>query len=121
MADSTDLDLATLARINAREFLQAFLEKLGDGLDTSNVGDIEELTSSDSVDGIHIECVHAEGGGEGEGEHVERVFAIYAPGNETLGYMRVTGFYQSYNGTDYNDDWTLVEPREVVVTQYFDI
>lgn len=121
MADSSDLDLATLARINAREFLQAFLEKLGDGLDTTNVGDIEELNSGDSVDGIHIELVHEEGGHEGGGEHVERVFAIHAPGHEILGYMRVTGYYASYNGTDYNDDWTLVAPREVVVTEYYDI
>lgn len=120
MADTTDLDLATLARINAREFLQAFLEGLGDGLDTTDVRDIEELNSGDTVDGIHIELVDEEGGHEGGGEHVERVFAIHK-GAEILGYMRVTGFYQSYNGTDYNDDWTLVEPREVLVTHYFDI
>lgn len=126
MADTTDINLAALARTNGRQFLSAFLEGLaeqadGETLSTSDVYEIEELDSTAIVDGIHLELVHSEGGHEGDGEHVERVMAIHQLGNGILGYIRVTGFYQSYNGTEYNDDWTLVEPREVVVTQYFDI
>lgn len=120
MADTPDIDLATLARINAREFLQAFLEGLGGEIDVTYVNEIEELNSDNVFEGIHIEVVSSEGGNEGGGEHVERVFAINR-GSETISHMRVTGYYQSYAGTEYNDDWILVQPREVVVTQYFDI
>jgi hypothetical protein len=120
MATASDLDLATLARSNAGEFLQAFLEGLGGKIGITSVYEIEELNGDNVFDGIHIELVSSEGGHEGGGEYVERVFAINR-GDETLSHMRVTGFYQSYNGTEYNDDWTLVAPREVVVTQYFDI
>lgn len=72
----------------------------------------------DVVDGINLELVDSEGGGEGEGSHVHRVFAINEHGN-VISYIRVTGYYESYCGTEYNDDWTFVEPREVKVTQYF--
>jgi hypothetical protein len=118
MADTSGLDLATLARTNARGFLDAFLEALGGEISASDVYEIEELTDTDRADNIYIELVDSEGGSEGEGEYVHRVWAV-KNGNETLSHIRVTGYYQSYNGTEYNDDWTLVVPREVLVTQYF--
>lgn len=124
MGTTPEIDLVTLARTDARGFLSAFLEKLatngGSAIGPESVYDIEELDETNKADGVFIKVVYAEGGGEGGGEHVERVFSV----NGTEGpvsYLRVTGYYQSYNGTDWNDDWELVEPRKVVVTQYFKI
>jgi hypothetical protein len=119
MADTPELDLATLARTDARGFLDAFLEALGGEISSTDVYEIEELTDTDRAGGIYLELVDSEGGGEGEGEYVHRIWAVRADGHETISYLRVTGYYQSYAGTEYNDDWTIVEPREVVVTQYF--
>ena len=59
-----------------------------------------------------------EGGGEGEGESVYRVYAILKDGVE-IAYFSVNGYYASEYGTDFEDDFTTVYPRQVMVTQYF--
>lgn len=125
MADTSGLSLELLAVTDARGFLDAFLEALalaredGDAaITTSDVYEVEELDEDDVVDGIYIKIVDSEGGGEGEGDYVHRIWGVFKGGN-TLSHIRVTGYYQSYNGTEYNDDWTLVVPRDVLVTQYF--
>ena len=33
-------------------------------------------------------------------------------------YVRQTGFYSSYNGTDWNDDFTIVKPVEKTITVF---
>lgn len=33
-------------------------------------------------------------------------------------YVMQTGFYSSYNGTDWNDDFTIVKPVEKTITVY---
>lgn len=83
-----------------------------------NPNELEDLKAKHVVEGIHIECVHSEGDCEGGGEHSENVFGVFE-GDQALSYIRVTGYYASYNGTDWNDDWTFVEPRTVEVVQYF--
>lgn len=67
---------------------------------------------------ITVEMVHSEGGHEGGGDHVERVIRMKVKGIEF--YIRFTGFYASYEGTDFDDgNIERVYPREVTVTQYF--
>jgi hypothetical protein len=118
MADTSGLTLDLLAVTDARGFLDAFLEALGGEISATDVYEIEELSSDDVADGIYLELVDSEGGHEGGGEYVHRIWAV-RKGANTLSHLRVTGYYQSYAGTEYNEDWTLVVPREVVVTQYF--
>lgn len=67
---------------------------------------------------LYVQLVHSLGGGEGDGEYVERVFAIKDEKDEVLHYLRITGYYSSYSGTDWDDKWVEVEPYEVVVTKY---
>jgi len=90
--------------------------------------DMYELEDADDVlGGLRPYLVHSEGGGEGEGESVDRVFAIAAPGlslsdgkvDGALAYVRITGYYTSEEGTEWDSSWEPVEPRAVVVTQYF--
>ncbi len=57
-------------------------------------------------------------GGEGQGEEYWAVYKFEREG-ETL-YVKFDGCYYSYEGSSY-DSWFFVEPREVVVTQYFKI
>lgn len=67
---------------------------------------------------LYAQVVHSQGGGEGEGEYVERVFAVKDEKDEVLHYLKITGYYSSYNGTDWDDKWEEVEPYEVTVTKY---
>lgn len=61
--------------------------------------------------------VHQQGG-EGEGDHWESV--KYFPDHDV--YIKVTGYYQSYNGTEfyggYKDCCSEVRPEEKTITVY---
>lgn len=91
-----------------------------------NAGTIESLLDygfgdSRSVyeqDGeVTLQIVYSEGGGEGEGQHVERVIkATCAAGTA---YWRVTASYDSWSGTEWNSEVDVVFPKEVTATQYF--
>ena len=121
MDDSTQHDLATLATTDARGFLQAFLEASDSDLSDRDVYDIESLKSSTNAEGFHLELVNSKGGSEGGGEYVERVMAVFKKGcKKPVAYLRVTGYYESYSGTESNNDWCFVYPREVKVIQYFE-
>lgn len=61
-----------------------------------------------------VKKVHSEGGGEGGGEYVCRVYHF----TEHDVYLRTTGGYYSHHGTDWNEDWERVYPEKVTVTQY---
>ena len=56
-----------------------------------------------------VKEVHSEGGGEGEGEYVEHVFHFK---NHNV-FVKITGRYESYNGTDYHDGYYEVFPKLV--------
>lgn len=56
-------------------------------------------------------------GGEGEGDHWHSV--KYFPDHDI--YIKVTGFYQSYDGTEFYDGWDCckeVRPQEKTITVY---
>lgn len=80
---------------------------------------IEEECLNAPFEGITLAEVYSVGGGEGSGESVIRVWSVSLDG-DALAHIRVTGYYESYNGTEYNDDEAdLVEPHNVVETRYF--
>lgn len=55
-------------------------------------------------------------GGEGMGEEY---WSVYSFNNDNeLVYVKFDGYYASYNGADFSR-WFFVEPKEVVVTQWF--
>lgn len=112
----TKQDLIELARTDLHEFLNQFFTGAGyENYDSQ----IDAWESNElEFNGLTATCVYAEGGNEGGGEHVERVYAVL-DGSNVIAHFRFTGFYQSYNGTEWNDVFERVEPREVVVTQYF--
>lgn len=58
----------------------------------------------------------AQHGGEGEGEDFWTVYSFTKAGEKV--FVQFDGWYQSYNGSEYTE-WFFVEPKEVVVTQYF--
>ena len=54
-------------------------------------------------------------GGEGQGDSFWSVYS-FAKDDETV-YVKFDGWYQSYNGAEY-DSWFFVKPVQVTVTQY---
>lgn len=72
--------------------------------------------------GHYLTVAYEEGGHEGGGEYVERVIGIHHGKKEDcVAFVRVTGYYYSYDGTTYDDDSLMqVYPRQVTVTQYFE-
>lgn len=66
---------------------------------------------------IAFDEIHQQGG-EGEGDHWESV--KYFPEQDI--YIKVIGFYQSYNGTEfyggYKDCCSEVRPKEKTITVY---
>ena len=67
--------------------------------------------------GLNIEYTHVDNyGGEGEGEDYWSVYK-FTHGIESV-YVKFSGSYQSYNGSDY-DEWFFVDPKVVEVTQFF--
>lgn len=84
------------------------------------VGFVDEECMGKPIDDIVMATVYHVGGGEGGGENVVRVWSVTVAG-EIKAYIRVTGYYASYRGTEYNESAELVEARDVLVTQYFSI
>lgn len=76
---------------------------------------IDELESNALNDEFgDVETVDTEGNHEGGGEYSHYVFLFKDHGL----HVKVTGCYTSYNGTDWENDWTIVEPKQEMITVY---
>lgn len=76
-----------------------------------------EFKSKAQFLGIDMESVDHYGG-EGQGEEYWTVWK-FTKGTEEV-YFKFQGYYQSYDGATYNE-YILVEPKEVLVTQYHEV
>lgn len=65
---------------------------------------------------LYITCVD-EHGGEGQGSSYGYVFKIDHP-EHGVGYIAYEGYYDSWNGTDWDEDPFMVEPKEQTITVY---
>lgn len=69
--------------------------------------------------GLNIDYEHVDNhGGEGEGEDYWSVYK-FNHGTENV-YVKFSGSYQSYDGSDY-DEWFFVVPKTVEVVQFFQV
>lgn len=74
-----------------------------------------------ALNGFYPWLIERVGGREGSGEHTHSIMSmINATTGEVVGYVRMTGVYNSYNGTEWDEDFVEVVQREVLVTQFFD-
>lgn len=103
---------------NPAEFMQQLLDLPDFG------GSMESLMWDRNLDvmldgqRVQWKIVESEGGSEGEGEYVERIL-MFMMGDQTT-YLKTTGSYDSWQGTEWSNDWKIVYPRSVSVTKYFD-
>lgn len=87
------------------------LKKLIDkAIEEDGIGEVAD----GCLTGVICKVVYLEGGYEGGGEYVECV--LHFPEYET--YVQFTGSYYSYDGTNWDDEYTEVHPKEKVVTVY---
>lgn len=64
-----------------------------------------------------LELVSEIGGYEGAGEHAERVFKYVKENGEAI-YARITGWYSSYEGTEWREKIEEVKPEQKTITVY---
>lgn len=72
----------------------------------------EDFLNSD----LDVTLVHEEGGYEGAGEYAERVFEHN--NNGELLYFKITGYYSSYDGTEWDNTIKQVKPEQKTITVY---
>ena len=104
------------------EFEQLLRDDIAEWVEEFCENEFYELDdgSNDSVLGFDVRCVHSVGGFEGGGDHAERVFVVTKDGVDTEHFFKITGYYNSYEGTTWGEMAERVYPRQVMVTQYFD-
>lgn len=80
--------------------------------------DAEELdwelrNAAKSTSLVNVRLFHSQGGGEGEGSYALRVFEVSTLTGEVFAYVGRTGFYDSWNGTEW-DNWSYMLGKEVL-------
>lgn len=98
------------------EGIYYFCDELGGKIDLDPVTcEIHSITKCEmEYDGVGAFVISSEGGSEGEGEHVERIFAVVnMTQRKVMGYVKVGGYYASYDGTTWDEecDWSQVTPK----------
>lgn len=91
-----------------------FLSEVSDGDNKCCFEETKEFLTE--LDSKNIKINHVdEFGGEGQGDSYWSVYS-FTKDDETV-YVKFDGWYQSYNGAEY-DSWFFVKPVQVTVTQY---
>lgn len=64
-----------------------------------------------------VEVVDTKGGGEGDGEYMYMVFKVTDLSGTVRHYKKV-GYYASFDGAEWDGDFSAVEPKQKVVTVF---
>jgi len=76
---------------------------------------VSEVAEDDfEKDSLPLTLIHEKGGHEGDGDYAERVFKHDVSGV----IIKITGFYSSYSGTDWDSEIKEVKPVEKTITVY---
>lgn len=121
------VDLAELVLTDPTTFANRFAELLtgnephGEGYQSA-AGMIDEHVGYGSetpqVGDITLKLEDSEGGGEGGGESVLRIYSVSKGYNNIIAYIKVTGCYYSHDGTYWDDTFTRVYPQRYVAVRY---
>lgn len=118
-------DLTELLHRSPHEFVLSFLTELGDYEPRDVVAYRPRSWLVDNTVEVHEYCltkVDSTGGCDGDGEYMDVVFKVASTRegaeNDML-YFRVSGSHNSWADPEWFNDFDIVEPREVTVTQWF--
>ena len=98
---------------------QFFNYEVGDSLEVDDKwfdGDKLEALSNLRTNSLNWVQIKSHGGGEGDGEECWSVYKFYNS-EDDVAYIKFDGYYQSYNGSEYQQFY-VVEPVDRVVTFY---
>jgi hypothetical protein len=77
------------------------------------------VKSRSEHDGWTLTIVDRTGGGEGDGEYMDLVFKLQNTElPDMVLHFRVTGVYNSWDASEWDNELEIVEAREVLVTQW---
>lgn len=109
-----------MEKLSAKEVLTTFKKILSD-TNTSNseyfYGDTEESTN-EAIDAQlgQIDVISEGRTGKYRGDDKEEELIIRFTSHDV--YLRLVGWYNSWAGTEFENDWTVVEPVEVTRIEY---
>jgi hypothetical protein len=66
--------------------------------------------------GESLEMVDSDGGSEGDGEYMDKVFKVQVGAEEF--FFRITGTYNSWDSSMWNESFEIVQPVQVMRTEY---
>lgn len=105
---------------SAIDWINAIAQALGTELSTKNGYGFHDAAyrCNDSIsDQFDIELLE-EFGGEGEGNVYYYVFKIIDKQTDETVYIKFDGFYDSWNGTEWETDCFFVYPKQKTITVY---
>lgn len=123
MADATNESAGTFDELTNEQALQLAktnpMEWIRTALRTEDIQakHLVEL-EGETYNGLTIILVNSVGGREGEGDYAERTFAVRDEQGDAVFYFEIQGGYDSYEGTEWDEDFYIVKPVQVLVTQY---
>ena len=101
--------------MNAQEIIEKLAElKIKDKHLAWEDFDSDEQAAALAENIGEYKIVYSKGGNEGGGDTMIRVFEFV--GHDV--FLKATGYYASYNGTDWDGEFTEVRPHEKVITVY---
>lgn len=105
------------------EVVKEYIESIGTPYDaqwgTMYSGTVVTHTRYDTGSSYEISIAETKGGSEGDGEYCHIVFAIQKLGDDSeKQFVKVTGYYQSYSDTQWDDEYRIVRPTTKVISVY---
>ena len=114
-----------------KDIVDALLSEAGSDVEraffNSDTPEINQWTKEDDEEYTFVKTAEEQGisythidsyGGEGQGYEYWSVYEFTR--DEDKVYVKFNGYYQSYNGSEY-DEYFFVEPKEKVVTEYVEV
>lgn len=111
--------------LNKQEIQEAIEVLFPDGFSERHIGGMHPDDSDNTDDGAlkdgYLWCLEDEWGGEGDGAEMSVVYKITRLSDNQAGFIQFDGVYSSWDSSEWDDDYTVVEPREVMKTRYFEV
>lgn len=110
--------------LNKEEIKEAVEVLFPDGFDGYKC-DMNPDNGKDTDDGVvkdgYLWYLEDEWGGEYDRAEMFVVYKITRLSDNQVGFIRFDGAYSSWDGSEWDDNYTVVAPREVMKTRYFEV
>lgn len=106
-----------IKKVTTQEVKETFKTEFGVDMDCYS-GDVIQYSDYEN-DNYKVQSGVDRKGGEGQGGEYWTVSRILDKKTGEVFFVSFDGYYESWNGSDFsNNDWNIVEPKEVKVVQW---